>query len=455
MDQVLQYYESHREDFQNRLMEMLRIPSISAQSAHVEDVRRCAGLVRDCLVEAGLETEIMDTGGHPAIVADTGPVDGDGPVLLVYGHYDVQPEGDLKLWDSPPFEPAIRDGAIFARGAADDKGQMITHIFAAECWMKTVGKSPVRLKFLIEGEEEVGSENLEKFIVAHREKLACDYVLISDTSQLGEGQPAVTYGTKGLVYKEIILHGPKHNLHSGSFGGTVANPGNVMAHILATLYDADGRVAIPGFYDDVVEIGADEKAKIAAMPFKEDAYLEQLGSPSLFGEPGYTTLERRWVRPTLDVNGLVGGYTGEGASTVIPAQMTCKVSMRLVPNQEPERISDAFDKAVRQACPRDVRLEIVQHGRAAAYVAPLDSPGMAAAARAFEKGFGIKPVFMREGGSLPILPMFKEVLGADSILMGFALPNCNLHGPNEFLHVRDFEAGIRTSAHAFGEFASL
>lgn len=453
MDQVLKYFESHREDFRDRLMEMLRIPSISAQSEHNDDVRKCARLVRDQLVQAGLDAEIMETGGHPAIVADTGPVDGGGPVLLIYGHYDVQPEGDLKLWDSPPFEPTIRDGAIFARGSADDKGQMIAHVFAAECWLKGAGKVPVRLKFLIEGEEEVASANLEKFIADHREKLACDYILISDTSQLGEGQPAVTYGTKGLVYKEIILDGPKQNLHSGSFGGTVANPGNVMAHIIASLYGVEGKVTIPGFYDDVVEIDADEKAKIKALPFDDEAYLRELGSPSLFGEDGYSTLERRWVRPTIDVNGLVGGYTGEGASTVIPARMTCKVSMRLVPNQDPAKISEAFESAVKRACPPSVKLTIVDHGGAAAYVAPLDSPGMAVAARAFEKGFEVKPVFMREGGSLPILPMFKKLLGAESILMGFALPNCNLHGPNEFLHVRDLEAGIRTSAFAFDEFS--
>jgi len=451
MDQVLAYYESHRADFLNRMKDLLRMPSISAQSAHKDDLRKCAGLVRQYLTTAGLQAEIMETGGHPAVLADSGPVEGDRPVVLVYGHYDVQPEGDLNLWHSPPFEPTERDGAVFARGAADDKGQMLTHVFAAECWGKGAGRLPLRLKFLIEGEEEVASAHLEGFTKDHRDQLACDYVLISDTAQFGPGRPALTYGVKGIVYKEILLHGPTQNLHSGSFGGTVANPGNILAHIIASLYQADGRVAIPGFYDDVVELGADEKATLMALPFDEAGYLKELGCPKLFGEPGYSTLERRWVRPTLDVNGLVGGYTGEGASTVIPSDAVGKVSMRLVPAQDPQKISQAFDGAVRAACPDSVQLKILTHGVVAAYLAPLDSAGMKAAARAISRGFGAEPTYIREGGSLPILPLFKEVLGADSIMMGFALPNCNLHGPNEFLHIRDFESGIRTSAYFYGE----
>jgi len=453
MDKVLAYIEGHKKDFLDRFCDLLRVQSTSAQSDHRADVRKAAEMTLGFLKQAGIKGQVMETAGHPAVVADSG--DGPGKAkALIYGHYDVQPEGDLKLWHSPPFEPTIRDGAVYARGSADDKGQMLTHVFAAEAWMKTHGKLPVRVKYLIEGEEEVGSPSLPDFIKQHKERLACDYVALSDTSQLKAGVPAITYGTRGLVYMEVFLYGPKQNLHSGSFGGTIANPANVLAAMIASMKDAKHRVTIPGFYDDVARLSDKEKKALGELPFDEKEYLAELGSPAAVGEEGFTTNERRWVRPTLEVNGIIGGYTGEGASTVIPAQASAKVSMRLVPNQHAEKIRDAFEAYVGKVCPPTVRLEIKRHGAADAYMIPLDSPGIAAAARAVEKGFGKKPVFMREGGSLPILPMFKQVLGADSLLMGFCMPTCNAHGPNEFFHVHDFEAGIRTAAHFLAEIAA-
>lgn len=454
IDEVIAYIEANKETNAQRLADLLRIPSISTDPEHKVDMHRAAEWVHKVLTGCGIISEILDTPGHPCVLGDTGPVDGGGPIILVYGHYDVQPTGDKSLWDSPPFEPTIRDGVVFARGAADDKGQVLTHLLAAESWMKVAGRLPIRVKFLIEGEEEIGSANLEQVIRDHRERLACDYVVISDTSKLDEDTPAVTYGTKGMVYKEIIVTGPKQNLHSGSFGGTLANPGNVLAAIIASLRDENDRVTIPGFYDGVRELTREEKTRLERLPFDENAYLKGMGAPALCGEKGYSTLERRWVRPTLDVNGIFGGFTGEGASTVIPAKMSAKVSMRLVPDQNPHRITKLFDDAVQTACPDTVKLQIITHATCPPYVAPLESPGMAAATEAIEAGFGRQPVFIREGGSLPILPMFKEVLGADSLMMGFCVPGCNAHGPNEFFALADLHNGTRTAAYLLDRLAA-
>jgi acetylornithine deacetylase/succinyl-diaminopimelate desuccinylase-like protein len=319
--------------------------------------------------------------------------------------------------------------------------------------MKVAGGLPVRVKFLIEGEEEIGSPNLEKLVRDHRERLACDYVAISDTPKLNAATPAITYGTKGLIYKEIIITGPKQNLHSGQYGGTLTNPGNALAVIIASLRDADNRVTIPGYYDDVRELTDEERARLQELPFSEADYLASMGAPSLEGEKGYGTLERRWARPTLDVNGLFGGFTGEGASTIIPAKVLAKVSMRIVPDQNPDRIAKAFDEAVHAATPRGVRVEIVDHAGCAAYCSPIGSPGMTAAAEAVEAGFGQQPVFIREGGTLPILPLFKEVLEADSLMMGFCTPDCNAHGPNEFFRLTDFHNGTKTAAYFINRLA--
>ena len=446
IEKILAYLDAEKESHVQRLFELLRVPSISTDPDRKADVRTGADWVHRFFQDCGLTSEIIETPGHACVLADTGPVNGTGPTILVYGHYDVQPVGDESLWHSPAFEPTIRDGAIYARGAADDKGQALTHMLAVESWKRTAGSVPIRVKFIIEGEEEIGSPNLEGIVRQHRDRLACDYVVLSDTPKFDAETPAITYGTKGMIYKEIILQGPKQNLHSGQYGGTITNPGNVLADIVSSLRDADNRVTIPGFYDDVLAITAEEKSTIAELPFDEEAYLEFTGSPALDGEAGFSTIERRWIRPTLDVNGMHGGFVGEGASTVIPAKVMAKVSMRIVPNQNPDTISRAFDKAVRAACPSTLRLEILTHAIAAPYVAPLDSPGMKSAAQAMESGFGVAPRFTREGGTLPILPLFRDVLGADSLMMGFCDPNCNAHGPDEFMGVDDFHAGIRTSA---------
>ncbi len=455
MNHVLDYIEMHRQKYVERLADFLRIECISTDSDGDRAMRRGAQWVCDLLNDCDIEARVMETGGWPCVVGDSGAADAAAPVILVYGHYDVQPTGDLSSWQSPPFAPDIRDGRLYARGSADDKGQLLTHLLAAEAWMKTEGRLPVRVKYLIEGEEEVGSPNLLPFIQQQRERLSCDYVAISDTAKFDEVRPAITYGTKGLVYKEIVLTGPKEDLHSGSFGGTVANPANVLAGIIAKLRDDRGRVTIPGFYEKVRELSDAERRALAKLPFDEQAYLYSLGSPALDGEEGYSTLVRRWARPTLDVNGLFGGFAGEGSSTIIPSRCGAKVSMRLVPDQDPHAISQAFDEAARALTPPTVRLSIKTFASASPYVCPMDSPGMMAAAKAVEAGFGTAPAYIREGGTLPILPEFRRLLGADSLLLGFCLPNCNAHGPNEFLVLEDFWGGIRTAAHLLDEMAKV
>jgi len=367
----------------------------------------------------------------------------------------VQPVGEISLWDSPAFEPAIRKGRVFARGSADDKGQMLAHLLAAESWMRVAGALPCRVKYLIEGEEEIGSPNLAGLIRARREQLVCDYVALSDTPKFNPSMPAITYGTKGLVYKEIRAVGPRQDLHSGSYGGTITNPGNALAAIIASMHDMHRRVTIPGFYEDVRDLTKQERANLLRLPFDEAAYQAFTGASVLDGEQGYSTIERRWARPTLDVNGWLGGFVGDGASTIIPAKMKVKVSMRLVPDQDPGRISEAFDQAVADAAPPGVRLEVLTHSSCGPYLCPLESPGMRAAAAAVKAGFGTEPVFIREGGSLPILPLFKEVLGADSLMLGFCDPDCNAHGPNEYFALDDFHSGIKTAAHLLDGIARL
>ncbi len=453
IDQVLAYVKDNEKEYAERLKTWLRIPSISTDRNCKAEMDRAAKWVADLLSGCGIETEIVATEGWPAVVGDTGPVEGGGPTVLVYGHYDVQPVGDVSLWNADAFEPAEVDGKLVARGSADDKGQVLTHLLAAEAWMKTVGKTPIRLKFLVEGEEEIGSPNLGPLVERHRERLACDYVVLSDTCKYDPETPAITYGTKGMIYKEILLSGPRNDLHSGSFGGTITNPGNALCQIITSLKDANNRVTIPGFYDGVQPPSDDEKSMIGSLPFDETAYRDMLGSPALDGEVGFTTLERRWVRPTLDVNGLFGGFMGEGSSTIIPAKMGAKVSMRIVPGQDPDKISAAFDEAVMAAAPDGVRVEIKVHACCAAYMCPLDLAGLAAAKSALEAGFGTAPVMIREGGSLPILPMFKQILGAETIMIGLCLPNCNAHGPNEFFHKSDFWGGIRTAVHFANDLA--
>ncbi len=449
IEKTFKYLETNKNRFQTELFDLLKIPSISAQKDHAGDVRKAAEWVCQRCKAAGLAAEIVETAGWPAVFAQ-GEQKPGRPTLLIYGHYDVQPEGDLKLWHTGPFVPVVKDGMIVCRGSADDKGQMFCAILAAEAWVKTAGSLPINVKFCLEGEEEVGSPNLADLVKKLKDRLACDYVVIHDTAQFGIDVPAVTSATKGLIYKEVILTGPKKDLHSGSYGGAVANPANELAKLIASFHDADGRVNIPGFYDRVKEMSAEEIKMMRSLPYSEAEFLKDVGSPKTYSEKGYDALQCRWARPTLDVNGIYGGYMKEGSSTIIPSFAGAKVSMRLVPDQKSSEIERLFEETVRKRVPDTVKCEIKSHAACDPYLADVKSAGMIASRKAVAMGFGKEPVLIREGGSLPILPMLKAVLGADSLMLGYCQPNCNAHSPNEFFHVRDFEAGMRTSAALFG-----
>ena len=445
LDNVLAYLRDQRAAHLEWTQALCRIPSISTQPEHKDDVVAAVRWTRDLALKIGLDAKVHETGGHPLVYAEWCGAPG-APIVLVYGHVDVQPAGNLSLWDADPFDPVIKDDWLVCRGAADDKGQIIVHFRAVAAWLATHGRLPVNVKFLLEAEEEVSSPNLAPFVRNHRDLLRCDKVVISDTGLYEDAWPTITCGTRGIVYKEVRLSGPKHDLHSGSFGGSIANPANVLAELIASLHDADGRIAIPGFYDDVAELSDAEREQLRTLPFDEKQYLAQLGCPGTAGEKGYSTSERRGVRPTLDVNGIYGGFMAEGANTIIPARAGAKISMRLVPHQNAAAISQAFDETVRQRVPTSVRAEIIHHGMCDAYVAPLESDGMQAARRALEESFGREVAFVREGGSLPILPMFQQILGADSLLLGFASPSCNAHGPNEKVYLPDLDRGAEAIA---------
>jgi acetylornithine deacetylase/succinyl-diaminopimelate desuccinylase-like protein len=451
-ERVDAYLEAHRGDFEEQLKALIRIPSVSAQPDHDADTRRAAEFVRDDLAAMGLAAELIPTERHPLVYAE-GPTVPGKPTVLIYGHYDVQPPEPLEPWLSPPFEPTVRDGNLYARGATDDKGQMFTHLKAAEAWLKAGGGLPVNVKFLIEGEEEVGGAGLEAYVAANRDRLRCDYAVISDTSQFAPGMPAITYGLKGLAYFEVIVQGPKTDLHSGTFGGTVTNPCNALATILASLKGADGRILIPGFYDPVRPLEDWERAEFAKLPFSEAEFQASVGVPSLEGETGYTTLERKWARPTCDVNGLYGGYQGPGPKTVLPSRAGAKLSFRLVPDQDPKVVAEQFRAHVKAVCPPGVTYEVIEHHGAPAVLVGVDSPGVRAAVRAVESGFGKAPVFIREGGSIPVVGLFKTKLGVDTLLLGWGQNDDNLHGPNEKFSLADFHRGIKTSAHLLAELA--
>jgi acetylornithine deacetylase/succinyl-diaminopimelate desuccinylase-like protein len=452
IDRVDAYLEAHRGTFEEQLKALIRIPSISAQPAHNADTYRAAEFVRDDLRTMGFPAELIATKGHPLVYAER--LDAPGkPTLLIYGHYDVQPPEPLEPWLSPPFEPTERDGNLYARGATDDKGQMFTHLKAAEGWLRAAGRLPLNVKFLIEGEEEVGGPNLEVFVAENRDRLACDYAVISDTSQFAPGQPAITYGLKGLAYFEVIVRGAKIDLHSGTFGGAVANPCNALAVILASLKGRDGRIQIAGFYDSVRPLEDWERAEFARLPFSEAEFQASVGVPSLEGEAGYTTLERKWARPTCDVNGLYGGYQGPGPKTVLPCMAGAKLSFRLVPDQDPKTVAAQFRAHVRAACPPGVTYEILDHHGAPAVLVDTKTPGVRAAVRAIEAGFGRPPVLIREGGSIPVVGLLKTQLGVDTLLLGWGQNDDNLHGPNEKFSLADFHRGIKASAHLLEELA--
>ncbi len=440
--------------FEDELCELLRIPSVSADSQYKADVRQAGQWVASQLSGLGFQTQIFDTPGHPIVFAQSPEIPG-APTVLVYGHYDVQPPDPLDEWISPPFEPTKRNGNLYARGATDDKGQMFTHIKSAEAWVRTANKLPVNLKYLIEGEEEIGSPNLKPFIASHRDLLACDCVVISDTSQFGPGQPAITYGLKGIAYFELRLTGPKQDLHSGTFGGAISNPANALAKILAALVDDRGRIQVPGFYDDVIPLTQEERESFAKLPFSDEQFMEQLGVDGLFGEEGYTTLERRWARPTCDINGLWGGYQGEGEKTVLPAKAGAKFSFRLVPKQDPQKITESLRNYIARLMPPGIRWELKASHASPGVVVSRESPYVQAAARAIEAGFGKEPVFIREGGSIPVVNTFFDELGVDTLLLGWGLNDDNPHSPNEKFCLADFHRGIKASAYLWRELGEL
>jgi acetylornithine deacetylase/succinyl-diaminopimelate desuccinylase-like protein len=406
---------------------------------------RAAGLTR---------VETFPTTGHPIVYGEWLGAKG-APTLLVYGHYDVQPVEPLEEWKSGPFEPTVRDGQIFARGSADDKGQVLIHFKAAEAHLKAAGRLPVNLKFLIEGEEEVGSADLDPFIASNRDLLRCDAVVISDTTMFARDLPTITYGLRGLTYCQLDVIGANTDLHSGSFGGAVANPGEALARILAGMKDARGRVTIPGFYDEVEPLSEEERRAFRKLPFDEDKYRRELEVPALAGEEGFSTLERTWARPTFEVNGLLSGFTGEGAKTVLPARAMAKVSMRLVARQEPDAIAARFEKHARSLCPAGVRLEVKRMHGGKPCLVPMSHPAVQAGARALEKGFGRAPVFIREGGSIPVVATFSEVLKVPTVLIGFGLPDENAHAPNERFDLSNFRRGIVSIAHLYDEASRL
>lgn len=432
--------DAHRE----QLFELLRIPSVSTDPERAGDVRRAAEWLRDDLASGGFEAELLETAGHPAVYAER-TVPGDRPTVLIYGHYDVQPADPLELWETDPFEPTVRDGAVVARGASDDKGQVFAHVKGAQTLLEAEGELPVNVKFLVEGEEEIGSANLEPLLEAHRERLAADVVLVSDGSMLPGRVPTITYGLKGLVYVELRVRTADRDLHSGGFGGGVPNAAQALAEILAKLKE-DGRITVPGFYDEVREIDDAERAQFARVPFDEGEFAAEIGVSATPGEPGYGLQERLWARPTLDVNGLGGGFQGEGSKTVIPAEAFAKISCRLVPDQDPERITRALADHLRALAPEGARVEVEDLGGAPWSLSDLDGPAARAAAEAVRAVDGREPVFVRTGGSIPAVAQFQRILGAETVLVDLGLESDRIHSPNERFELDLFDRGVALSA---------
>ena len=446
MSAVLDFIEGNLGRFRAELYDFLRIPSISAKSEYDAETREAAEWLSERLAAAGLQAEVIETPGHPIVLAEWRGAGPNAPTVLVYGHYDVQPPEPLELWTSPPFVPTERDGRIYARGSADDKGQLYMHVKALEAHFATGSTLPVNIVVLAEGEEEVGSENLVPFVEAHADRLACDTVLISDTGMFAPGLPSLLFSLRGLAYFEIHVHGARSDLHSGEYGGAVRNPANALARIIGSLHDDEGRIAIPGFYDDVVAWDEETRRQIAELPHSDEAFAAELELDELVGEPGYGTLERLWIRPTCDVNGLLGGYTGEGAKTVLPNHAMAKVSFRLVPDQDPARVKELLEAHVRAVTPSGVTVEVRELHGGRPWKATVAGPAFEAAAQALEEAFGTKPVPMGGGGSIPIVVEFEERLNATALLVGFSLPGCNLHAPDEWLPIENYEKGIAALA---------
>lgn len=442
MSDALRFVDGNLDRFRAELYDFLEIPSISAKSEHDGDTRAAADWFADKLGSAGLTTETVETEGHPIVVGESRTAGPDAPTVLIYGHYDVQPPDPLELWTSPPFEPTERDGRIYARGSADDKGQLYMHVKALEAFHATGTPLPINVVVVAEGEEEVGSPNLVPFVQAQAERLACDVVLISDTGMYAKGIPSVGFSLRGLAYFELHVHGADSDLHSGEYGGAVANPVNALARIIASIHDDEGRIAIEGFYDDVIEWDAATRETIAALPHSDESFARDLAVTELSGEAGYGTLERLWIRPTCDVCGVLGGYTGEGAKTVLPNHAMAKVSFRLVPDQNPDRVKELFEAHLARVTPPGVSVELHELHGGRPWKASVDGPEFEAASEALEEAFGARPVPMGGGGSIPIVVEFEEILDATALLVGFSLPGCNLHAPDEWLPIENYEKGI-------------
>ncbi|MFH2002940.1 MAG: dipeptidase [Planctomycetota bacterium] len=450
MKAIIEYMEAHRQSHVDQLVQLLKFPSISADSAFSKDLVACAEHIVNKMRKIGLDAEVIPTEGHPLVYGEYIRPE-NKHTLLLYGHYDVQPVDPLDLWDHPPFEPYIEGDTLYARGACDDKGQFLTHLLAAEAFLKIRGKLPVNVKFIIEGEEETTSDHLAPYIIANKEKLKADGVVVSDTAMYTKELPAITYGLRGIAVAEIRVTGPSKDLHSGSFGGSVANPANELARIIASFHDENRHIAIHGFYEHVRDLEPWEREMFASLPFDEKEYLEATGSPAVSGESGFSTLEQRWGRPTCDVNGIFGGYQGEGGKTIIPSWAGCKVSMRLVPDQDPDDLLKKFKRHVMKMASPGVTVSVECGGGAKPAIVSRDSRLVQAGSRALEKSFGVKPVFIREGGSIPIVNVFKEELGLDTLLLGFGQYDNNVHSPNENFSLGDYHKGIIAMAYLFDE----
>ena len=454
MTDPIQYAREHEQTNLAELIEFLRIPSVSTQPDHQDDVTEAAKWLARQMIHSGLENVcLFNTEGHPLVYGDWLHAGAHAPTVLIYGHYDVQPAEPLNLWETPPFEPTIRGDHLYARGAADDKGQMFVHVKAVQAYLQSVGKIPVNVKFIIEGEEESGGASLEAFIPENRELLAADVALVSDTAIVSRDQPALVYGLRGMVYTYLDICGPERDLHSGSFGGGINNPLNVLGHIIAKLKDEEGHILIPGFYDKVRSLSAVEREILAKFPLDPEEWLAESGAPQPWGEPEYSLVERLGARPTLDVHGIIGGYSGPGGKTVLPAKAHAKISMRLVPDQDPKEIAELYRAYINEITPPSVLVDVTIRGGAPASITDLNIPAMKAASSAYFKVFGRKPVFMREGGSIPVVGQFQKYLGLETVLMGFGLPDDKIHAPNERYYLPNYYRGIETSINFLNAYA--
>ncbi|MFN0074415.1 MAG: dipeptidase, partial [Chloroflexota bacterium] len=453
MDGLVEYIEREKSRFVGELTDLVQIPSVSALEEHRSDVRRCAEAFLAALQAVGISaTRLYETEGHPIVYGEWLGAPG-APTALVYGHYDVQPVDPIDEWEHPPFSGLVLDNVIYGRGTADDKGQLLMHIKAAEAHFNLTGRLPLNVKYVFEGEEEIGSVHFEQFLTEHREQLKADVVIVSDTEMFAPDIPAIGYGLRGLCYLEVEVRGPNRDLHSGTYGGAVANPANVLCRLLSELKDEMGKVTVPGFYDQVRDLTAEERAAFAQLPFDETAFREEIGVPALDGEPEFHPLERLWARPTLDVNGLWSGFTGEGSKTIIPSKATAKLSCRLVPNQDPDQIADLLEDHLQRESPDSVHITVRRMHGGRPVLTPLSHPAVGAASTSLQRAFGTEPVFTRVGGSIPPVASFQEILGIPSVLMGVALAEDRYHAPNEHFELENFYRGILSVAYLWQELA--